>query len=167
VRHRPAHVSTGRLVVTTAGVVLGLVAVYAAAPLSGRSRAWGALVGLVAVAAVIPVLIRRLRAVLHADHPLGEAVAAIAVTFTLIILGSASTYFVLASFPGQFRGLETKIDAAYFSVIVMSTVGFGDITPVGQGARLATTLHVLVSLSFLGATLRLVTWAARRRLGDT
>jgi voltage-gated potassium channel len=131
--------------------MLGLVAVYAAVPLSGRGQAWGILIGLCALMAVIPVLARRIRAVLQADKPVTEAIAAIAVAFTLITLGSASTYFAMASAdPGQFRGLATKVDAVYFAVTVMSTVGFGDIVPVGQAARLVTTFHIIATLSFVG-----------------
>lgn len=159
--------STAGLVVSTAGIVLGLVAVYAAAPLSGAGQAWGVVVGLAAMLTVVPVLVRRVRAVLESARPLADAVAAIAVIFTMIIFGTASTYFALASSnPGQFEGLETKIDAAYFAVVVISTVGFGDIAPVGQAARLVTTLHIVVNVTFIGVALRLVTWATRRRLGD-
>lgn len=163
-RHR-THESTAGLLATTAGVVVGLVAVYAAAPLSGRNQAWGVLLGLGAMTAVIPILVHRLRGILQAENPFAAAVAAVAVTFTLVILGSASMYFGMASSdPGQFRGLETKIDAVYFAVVIMSTIGFGDITPVGQAARLVTTLHIVVTLTFAGGAIRLVTWAGRRRL---
>jgi len=156
------------LVATTAGSVVGLVAVYAAAPMSGRSKAWGVVVGLGAMTAVIPVLVRRIRAVLKSDKPVAEAISALIMTSTLIVVGSASAYFSLASSrPGQFRGLETKLDALYFAVVVMSTVGFGDIAPVGQAARLLATLHIVVTVSFLGGAVRLLTWAARQRLdGD-
>lgn len=155
-----------RLVATTAGTVVGLVAAYAAAPMSGRNRAWGLVVGLGAMTAVIPVLVRRIRAVLETDKPVAEAVAALVMTSTLIVVGSASAYFSLASArPGQFRGLVTKLDAVYFAVVVMSTVGFGDIAPTGQDARLLVTLHIVVTVSFLGGAVRLLTWAARRRLG--
>ena len=163
-----AHRSMAWLVATTAGSVVGLVAVYAAAPMSGRSKAWGVVVGLGAMTAVIPVLVRRIRAVLKSDKPVAEAISALIMTSTLIVVGSASAYFSLASSrPGQFRGLETKLDALYFAVVVMSTVGFGDIAPVGQAARLLATLHIVVTVSFLGGAVRLLTWAARQRLdGD-
>ena len=160
-----SHRSTARLVATTAGTVVGLVAVYAAAPLSGRNRAWGVVVGLAAMTAVIPLLVRRIRAVLATDKPVAEAIAALIMTSTLIVVGSASAYFSLeSSRPGQFRGLETKLDAAYFAVVVMSTIGFGDIAPTGQAARLLTTLHIVVTVSLVGAAVRLLGWAARQRL---
>ena len=160
-----SHRSTARLVATTAGTVVGLVAVYAAAPLSGRNRAWGVVVGLGAMTAVIPLLVRRIRAVLATDRPVAEAIAALVMTSTLIVVGSASAYFSLeSSRPGQFRGLETKLDAVYFAVVVMSTIGFGDIAPTGQAARLLTTLHIVVTVSLVGAAVRLLGWAARQRL---
>jgi len=36
---------------------------------------------------------------------------------------------------GQMSGLETKTDAIYFTVTIVATVGFGDITATGQAAR--------------------------------
>ncbi|HKH06637.1 MAG TPA: potassium channel family protein [Acidimicrobiales bacterium] len=115
--------------------------------------------------AVIPLLVRRIRAVLATDKPVAEAIAALIMTSTLIVVGSASAYFSLeSSRPGQFRGLETKLDAVYFAVVVMSTIGFGDIAPTGQAARLLATLHIVVTVSLVGAAVRLLGWAARQRL---
>ena len=54
---------------------------------------------------------------------------------TVLILTFAGTYVVLADHPGQMEGIETKIDALYFTVTTLATVGFGDIHPVGQVAR--------------------------------
>ena len=49
---------------------------------------------------------------------------------------------------------------------VVSTVGFGDVRPVGQGARLVTTLHIIFTIVVAGGSLRLLSWAARQRLGE-
>lgn len=45
---------------------------------------------------------------------------------------------------GQFEGIENRTDALYFTVVTMATIGYGDIHPVGQAARLV----VLVSIAF-------------------
>ena len=62
----------------------------------------------------------------------------------------------LLALDGQFRGLETKIDAVYFTVVTIGTVGYGDITPIGQGARVAVTLQILFTLTVVGAAIRII-----------
>jgi voltage-gated potassium channel len=44
------------------------------------------------------------------------------------------------------NGLETFGDAIYFSVIALTTTGFGDIVPVTTGGRTATVLMILSAL---------------------
>lgn len=47
----------------------------------------------------------------------------------------------------QFDGVEGGVDALYFAVVTASTVGYGDVHPTGEAARLFT-----VSLAILGPT---------------
>lgn len=63
----------------------------------------------------------------------------------------AGTYYVLGSHKPEFAGLETRLDALYFTVVTMSTVGYGDITPAGQTARLVVTLQIGYNFVFLAA----------------
>ena len=57
----------------------------------------------------------------------------------------------------------TRTDSLYFVVTMVSKVGFGDITAVGQTARAVVTVNMFLNLVFLGATLRLLTWAVQQR----
>ncbi|MFC5667261.1 potassium channel family protein [Kitasatospora misakiensis] len=63
----------------------------------------------------------------------------------------AGTYYVLADRPGEFDGLETRLDALYFTVVTMATIGYGDITPAGQGPRLVVLLQIAYNFVFLAA----------------
>jgi voltage-gated potassium channel len=150
----------------TLAVAAALFVAYWFVPLSGDDRMVGALMGAVALAAVVPVLIGRVRAIVRSPHPVVEAGAAIALLFALVVVGPASTYYALAaSDPAAFTGLETRLDALYFTLVLTSTVGFGDITPDSQAARAVTTLHIFSTFAFLAASVRLLTWAARQGLG--
>ncbi|GAA2744911.1 MULTISPECIES: potassium channel family protein [Kitasatospora] len=63
----------------------------------------------------------------------------------------ATCYLGMARNPNEFPGLTTKVDSLYFTVITMSTVGYGDIHPVGQAARVVVMLQILYTLVFLTA----------------
>ncbi|GAA2834531.1 potassium channel family protein [Kitasatospora sp. CM 4170] len=63
----------------------------------------------------------------------------------------AATYYVLGSKPDEFVGLESRLDALYFTIVTMSTVGYGDITPAGQAPRLVVMLQIAYNFVFLAA----------------
>jgi voltage-gated potassium channel len=77
-----------------------------------------------------------------------------------LVLTFALVYAAIAYYhPDQFVGLETRTDALYFSVTIVSTVGFGDIHAEGTSARLLVTAHMLFNLIYLGTALRVLTQA--------
>ncbi|WP_281367034.1 potassium channel family protein [Janibacter alkaliphilus] len=47
------------------------------------------------------------------------------------------------------------MDALYFTMTMVSTVGFGDITATGQLARVLVTLQMAFNLLFIAALVRL------------
>ena len=58
----------------------------------------------------------------------------------LFLLLFASTYVVMATLSAaNFGGDLTHTDGLYFTVTVLSTVGFGDITAKTEAARLVVT----------------------------
>ncbi|MFF0086027.1 potassium channel family protein [Streptomyces canus] len=73
----------------------------------------------------------------------------------LYILAFAATYFLTAQADGSyFTQPMTRTGALYFSVTVFSTVGFGDITPKTDAARLVVTAQMLLDLLLLGFGVR-------------
>ncbi|MEV7930376.1 MULTISPECIES: potassium channel family protein [unclassified Kitasatospora] len=61
----------------------------------------------------------------------------------------SATYYVMAARPGDFEGLVTRLDALYFTVVTLATVGYGDITPTGQAPRLVVILQIGYTFVFL------------------
>ncbi len=45
--------------------------------------------------------------------------------------------------------MESFFDAVYFTVVTLTTVGFGDITPLTQGGRIITILMIISGVIFL------------------
>ena len=56
----------------------------------------------------------------------------------------------------QFNGLKTWGDSVYFTLITYSTIGYGDITPITQTARIFVTTMVLIGLGTFATALTVV-----------
>ena len=54
--------------------------------------------------------------------------------------------------------------ALYLVITVFSTVGFGDITPESDGARIVVSIQMLLDLVVLGAVVRLLVNVAKSGL---
>lgn len=50
----------------------------------------------------------------------------------------------------------TRIQAFYFSVVTITTVGYGDLTPTSDLSRLFTAIYILVGVSIGIVTLSLI-----------
>jgi len=66
-----------------------------------------------------------------------------------------------AGHPEWFSHPVDKSSAIYFTVTVLATVGFGDITAVSQTARWVVTAQMIVDLTLVVALGRVLVTAAR------
>ncbi|MGH2700746.1 MAG: potassium channel family protein [Actinomycetota bacterium] len=140
-----------------------LVALYYLLPLDGEWRISSALRMVIGLALFVAVLIWQIRKVLTSRHPGLRAIEALAVTLPLFLLLFASTYFLMAvNGSGTFSEEHlSRTDALYFAVTMFATVGFGDITPTSQGARVVVTFQMLLDLVILGVGINAFVSAAR------
>jgi len=96
-------------------------------------------------------------------YPTLNAAEALALIFPLYLLAFASTYYVMErASAANFTQPPTKTDALYFTVTVFSTVGFGDIVPRSEAARVVLIVQMLGDLAILGAGARILFGAVRR-----
>jgi voltage-gated potassium channel len=72
-------------------------------------------------------------------------------------------YYTRLAGAGQFSGLETRLDAVYFTVTTLATVGFGDVHATGQAARFAVTVQIVFNVIVLAAAIRVLGGVLRRR----
>ncbi len=122
-------------------------------------------IALAAAVATVPVSFRWMGRIANSDRPLQATARATAVLGTLVVLTFATAYLLIdAHDPDQLTGLETRLDAAYFSMTLLTTVGTGDVAPTGQLARGVTTAHMAFNLVVVAVVARgLVTAASTRR----
>ena len=112
--------------------------------------------------AVVGLCTWQVRAIQRARYPAVQAIEGLAFAVPLFLLLFATEYYVLASAtPGAFTEPVNRTDALYFTVTVFSTVGFGDIAPVTQPARVAVLVQMVADLLVLGVLLRAVTGAVQ------
>ena len=152
-RRQVVTVTTGALV----GVAV-LLALYYVVPTPGSI-----VVGSVACAAVFIVVVGiELRAVLRNPQPVARAAIAMARIIPLFIVLFAWTYWAMSmNDPSTFSEPLTKSGALYFTITVLSTVGFGDITPDTDPARLAVSVQMICDLVVIGIIVKLIVGVAK------
>lgn len=147
-----------------------VVVLYYLLPLN-RGVGWSTVGWLLGGLVVIALLAAwQVRSVLRSPLPTLRALETLAFTLPVFLVLFASVYVLLdAGRPGQFNEPLSRTDALYFVVVVFSTVGFGDITPVSEVARVLTMLQIVCDLLLLGVLLRAMVVAvqhSRGRLSD-
>jgi voltage-gated potassium channel len=149
----------------TIGVILAL---YYLLPLD-RQAPWAAITTLaIALALLIGLIVVQVRSILASTFPGMRAVEALASCIPLFLLLFASTYYVLERLaPGNFSEPLTRSDSLYFTVTVFSTVGFGDITPKTELARLLVTGQMVADVIILGIAIKVIVGAARSKRSGT
>jgi voltage-gated potassium channel len=147
-----------------AAVTVILVALYYLAPLSRLADVplWVSLsVGLLALAAVATW---QVKSVVRAWHPGIRAIQALATIAPLFLLLFATSYFLMAQADQDSFSVHplTRTDTLYFTVTVFATVGFGDISPASEAARLFVVVQMILDLLVLGLGIKVLLGAVER-----
>ena len=142
-----------------------LLLLYYSLPLGNRltgPTAVSLLLGLVLVAALLSWQVMNIRT---AQYPRLRAIESLSVSVPLFLLVFAAAYFAIASkSPASFSEVLTRTDSLYFTVTVFATVGFGDITPVAQGARVMVMVQMLGDLVLVGIVAHVIVGAVQTGL---
>jgi voltage-gated potassium channel len=134
-----------------------LLTLYYVAPTSG-SRVGPVLCAIVFLGAFS----LELRAVVRDPLPVPRAALAMARLLPLFIVLFAWVYSAMSvRDPSTFSEPLTKSAALYFTVTVLSTVGFGDITPVADAARLMVSVQMICDLVVIAIVVKLITGVAK------
>lgn len=140
-----------------------LLALYYSLPLDG-SLTWAAIglsAGLVLFIALVGF---HVRSISRSEFPRVRAVDALVTSVLFFLLMFAATYYLMArDSAGSFAERLTRTDALYFAVTVFSTVGFGDITPTSQVARLVVTGQIIADLVIVGLAINIILGVAKSR----
>ncbi|WP_200953244.1 potassium channel family protein [Agromyces sp. Root81] len=141
-----------------------LVALYFLAPLTWIDGVPISVVLVLAPLVLVAASWWQIRAILRSPQPGRRGIVALAVIVPLYLLLFAATYFLMArDDPASFSTDPlSRVDTLYFTVTVFSTVGFGDISPASESARVLAMIQMILNLVVLGAGVRLLTAAVQR-----
>ena len=149
----------------TAVSAVPLLTVYYLAPLDGPldiSTLIGFVLGLVAFALVI---VWQVRAIVSSDAPRLRTVRAVVIGVSTLLVVFAATYSVISnSRPDSFTEPLSRTDALYFTLTVFATVGFGDIAPRTDVARIITMVQMITGLIAVGLLGKIVFAAMQKGL---
>jgi voltage-gated potassium channel len=134
-----------------------LVVLYYELPMGQEIDTSAALVLTAGIIIFLALVAWHLRRIVAADYPELRAIEALATMIPLFLLVFASSYFLMASSQASaFSQSLTRTDSLYFTITVFSTVGFGDITPLTETARVATMAQMLIDVVVVGVLARVL-----------
>jgi hypothetical protein len=140
-----------------------LVSVYYVLPLDRVSAETAVTVLILGLVAFIGLVAYEVRAIIRSRFPGLHAIESLAISVPFFVLLFASTYITMANQSATSFGRHlTHTDGLYFTVTVLSTVGFGDITAKSQTARLVVTVQMVADLVILGLGLKIIVGAISR-----
>ena len=155
------------------GFVAVLIAGYALVPApSGGGSEWLLLIlGVAGLLTYLVIAVWAARQLGKSRRPLLDGVLLLIALASLVVLGFSLVYLgVAATDPGSFSQPLSKVAAAYFSLTILSTVGFGDIVGTTDTARAVVMAQMVVDLTLLSVAIQVVTHSARsavdRRFGN-
>ena len=120
------------------------------------------------IAVVGAVFAWQIRRISVAALPELRAVEALGIVIALFLVLFSGVYLAMShESPFTFTRALDHTQALYFTITVFSTVGFGDITPRTDTARLVVSAQMLLDLAIIGAAVRLIFNAARSRITPT
>jgi len=143
----------------SAALIVGL---YAALPVTSTSDVTSVVVLVVGVILLGVIVAVRVRQIVRDPNPGLRAAEALALVVPLFVALFSWSYVLLsAADPGAFSEPLNRIDAAYFCLMILSTVGFGDISPTADLSRLLVAGQIVISLTLLAGAVRVISVAAR------
>jgi voltage-gated potassium channel len=161
-QRRLAILRSGAIITLSSILVLGA---YFVVPI-GHESGLRALLRLGAdIALVGAVFAWQIRRIAVAELPELRAIEALGIVVVLFLVAFSAIYLAMShQTASTFSEPLDHIRALYFAITIFSTVGFGDITPRTDAARLVVSAQMLLDLAIIGVVVRLLFNAAKSRV---
>ena len=160
--HHARRLAVLRAATYTIGTWILLGVVYFALP----GRGFGGVRELarltVSLILVAVVFVWQMRRVARSVMPEVQAVQALGMVIPLFLIVFATLYLSIGN--GESGSFSESLDhtsSLYLTITVFSTVGFGDITPKTDPARIAVSIQMLLDLVIIGFAVRAIFGVAK------
>lgn len=144
--------------------IAAVVCVYLVTPVpQAEDPVWITVAALVAMGVLYIAAALAVAALISkAKHPLMMGTIALGVMISALIVLFALAYVSLSQTdPTNFNEPLTKISALYFTMTILSTVGFGDIYAVTEKARIVVMLQMVAGLTLFTVVARILTYVVK------
>lgn len=142
-----------RTLLTTAVLILA----YALLPFTLLKESRYVFTALLGLLLVVAVLALQFWQTLRSPYPRIRATEAVMTSGPLFIVMFATMHYLIGALvSGSYTQPMTRLDALYYTVTTFATVGYGDISPVSQVARLVALLQMVFGLLLVGVIARLL-----------
>ena len=161
---RPLGLGQLLIIVARAGAVLGAtLLLYALMPVdSDSTTVWIVSAACLGLLVVFGIFFRQFGRIERSDRPGAAAIESLVLVVGLFLTLFALIYVTLsASDPGTFTQPLDKVAGIYFSVTILSTVGYGDIAPTTDLTRILVTVQMLLDIALIGAAVKLLGMKAK------
>jgi hypothetical protein len=152
----------GKTLLRSAITAVVLIAFYYVVPFDNVHDAGTLLFLTIGLVAVFAAVGWQVRAIIGADYPRLRLIEALSVLVPLLIIVFAATYVLVEkNSPASFSTTLNKTDSLYFTITVLSTVGFGDIVAKTDFARIIVSIQMILDLVLIGIIVRVLMTAAQ------
>lgn len=155
-----------RIVLIAVLQTAGLLVVFYLMPVTTRDRSFAIrFVGSVTLVAL--VFVWQVKRVIAAESRLFRSLTSLGLAIPLVVVVYAGLYLTLSlDDPAAFSEVLAKTDALYFTVTTLATVGYGDISPTSDLARIVAMTQMVANVTLIGFSVRIVSSMASNLLRD-
>ncbi|MEU5720208.1 potassium channel family protein [Micromonospora sp. NPDC047738] len=112
-------------------------------------RAVGTLLVVGVVAALVTRQVRRQLTAPAGSTPARSLANLVVGLVAGLLVFALADYIIANNAPHQFSGLSTRVDALYFALTTLTTIGYGDVHAQGQVARVVVCVQMLFSIGVI------------------
>jgi len=149
-------------IVRVTAVTVSLLLVYFLLPFERDTSATGLVLLVVGVIGLGASVVHQVRQILSSPTPQLRAIQGLATFVPLFIVVFSLVYVAMSiADPASFSQPITRVTGLYFTVTVLATVGFGDVTAVSDTARIVVTIQMLLDILLVGILAKVIIGASR------